>query len=528
MRDRLVRNTAFNAAGRFWEAAVNLVLAAYIVPRVGLAGWGLWSLISIFTGYVALFDFGIGSGFTRYIAEYAARDERGRMSAVVTTGLAAYVVFGVLLCAVIWPLVEPLLWLIAWLTPQSAGWQDPALVDEVRFLLRGGLVLFAFSNCIAPFTAIQTGLQRMGVTNVISFGASLLKIAVTVAFLEAGLGVRGLLYAQGVVLGAFSVAAVLVAFRLAPGLAVAPRHLSRDALGVLFQFGWRAQVARLSNLIAFQTDKLVVGVVFGQLGLVGVYRVGEELASKMRQLPVLLLSAIVPAAADLEARGDAARLRLLYVRSTKYVAAVTVPLTVFVAGASEPLIRAWMGDIPGLETAAWVNRIITLGYLANILPGAGTGIALGMGRPGLQMTAGLIEMTGNVTLTIALVLTMGFYGIPLGTALAMGLSCAWFLRAMRPLVDVGGWDLIRTTLLWPLVAALPGLACCLGASWWTAGTSGRATSAVAVLGAGVALAVSYAALLYCSPFFDAYDRDFARQYAAARFRLPARFTEGSP
>jgi len=527
MRDRLVRNTAFNAAGRFWEAAVNLALAAYIVPRVGLAGWGLWSLISIFTGYVALLDFGIGSGFTRYIAEYAARGERERMSAVVTTGLAAYLVFGLVLCAVVWPLVEPLLALVAWLTPGTGGWRDPALVEEVRFLLRGGLLLFAASNCIAPFTAIQTGLQRMGVTNAISFAASLLKIGATVVFLELGLGVRGLLYAQAVVLAAFGVAAVVAAFRLAPGLAVSPGHVRREALGVLFQFGWRAQVARLSNLVAFQTDKLVVGAVFGQLGLVGVYRVGEELASKMRQVPVLLLSAIVPAAADLDARGDAARLRMLYLRSTKYVAAVAVPLTVLVAGASEPLIRAWMGDIPELEKAAWVNRILALGYLANILPGAGTGIALGMGKPGMQMTAGLIEMTGNVTLTVVLVLTLGFYGIPLGTALAMGLSCTWFVRAMRPLVDAGAWELMRTTLVWPLVAALPGLAGCMGAAWLTAGTPGRMASAVAVLAAGGFLALSYTALLQRTPFFDAYDRAVMRQYAASRLRAPARSTEGS-
>jgi len=52
----IARNTAFNAAGRMWEAVCNIVLTAYIVPKVGLAGWGLWGLISVFTGYVALFD----------------------------------------------------------------------------------------------------------------------------------------------------------------------------------------------------------------------------------------------------------------------------------------------------------------------------------------------------------------------------------------------------------------------------------------------------------------------------------------
>ena len=39
VRKTLVRNTIFNAGGRLWEAVCNILLVAYIVPRVGLAGF---------------------------------------------------------------------------------------------------------------------------------------------------------------------------------------------------------------------------------------------------------------------------------------------------------------------------------------------------------------------------------------------------------------------------------------------------------------------------------------------------------
>ena len=51
MSDRrtIARNTAFNAAGRIWEAVAAIGLTIYIIDRVGLEGFGLWSLVAVFT-----------------------------------------------------------------------------------------------------------------------------------------------------------------------------------------------------------------------------------------------------------------------------------------------------------------------------------------------------------------------------------------------------------------------------------------------------------------------------------------------
>jgi O-antigen/teichoic acid export membrane protein len=210
VRSTLVRNTTFNAAGRIWEGLCNVVLTAYIVPRVGLSGWGLWALVGVFTGYVALLDFGMNSGLAKYIAEHAARKERDALSAVVSTGFFFYLVFGVALVAVGWMCVDPLLSLVSRLSPEHTRTLAEAdLLDEARFLLRWGLVLFALSNCVAAFTAIQTGLQRMGITNAISFVASILKVIATVVLLETGHGVRGLLYTNALVLAYFPRCALL-------------------------------------------------------------------------------------------------------------------------------------------------------------------------------------------------------------------------------------------------------------------------------------------------------------------------------
>ncbi|GAG39120.1 unnamed protein product, partial [marine sediment metagenome] len=245
------------------------------------------------------------------------------------------------------------------------------------------------------------------------------------------------------VLAVFAVASVAIAHRLAPSLRVSPGAMRRGAMRKLYSFGWRAQIARLSNLIMFRTDALVVAVVFKFFGMVGLYDLGVRAANQVRQIPALVVSALVPAASDLDARAEHDRLRRLYVISSKYLAVLTVPFVLFVVGAAGPLMRTWMGEKRDLAMATWVLRIIAFGYLANLLPGAGVSVALGKGRSDVQMKAGLLGIFSNILLTVVLVYAMGFYGIPIATAVSMFVSWAWFSRAMRQVIGVGALELLR-------------------------------------------------------------------------------------
>lgn len=518
MSDRrtIARNTVFNALGRVWEAVAGIGLTAYTIDRVGLEGFGLWSLVALFTGYAALFDFGVSSAFTKYIASFATRGDRKGVSAVVSTGVYFYALLGVLFVALGWPLIDVLLRgtleLMRVLNPgHGQVIATNALWEEARLLLRGALILFAAGNCAAPFSALQSGLQRMGLTNLIGFAASLVKVVATVIFLEADLGVRGLLYTSGVVFVFTTAVSVVTAYRIYPGLRCNPWMMEGTIFKVLLSFGWRSQVARLANLINFQTDRMVVAVASGgDMDLVGLYRVGEDLAAKVRQAPVLMVSALVPAVSSLDARNDQERLRTLYLRSTKYVAAVTAPAALYVLASAEMLLSLY-ADKSSLGQAGWVARIIILGYVMNVLPGPGVSIALGKGNAGLPMVAGLISMAGNIALTISLYWMVGFYGIPLGTALALGLSTLWFFAAMRREVAVPPLRLLRASLLWPVLAALPGFALCAGANWALAGYDDRIVNLLVAAGCGGIFLLSYGACLRQAPFLDRYDVAFLRE-----------------
>ncbi len=518
VRSTIARNTVFNAGGRLWEAAISLVLTWYIVLRLDTAGWGLWSLVGVFTAYAALFDFGVSAGFAKYIAEYAARKEARRLSAVLSTGLFFYFVFGAAIVAAGWVAVDVLMdWVVA--PRASARTGVTPNIAELKFLLRGALILFAANNCLAPFMAAPIGLQRMGLSNGLSIISSALKLAVTVAFLETGFGLPGLLYTNAVVLLVQGAASIALAYWLMPGLRIGLSEITRSCMGELFSFGWRAQVAKLANLVNFQTDRLIIVWFYGNLGWVGLYRLGEELAGKMRQAPALLVTALLPAASDMDARGQQEELRRLYLVSTKYMASVSVPLAIYFCAAADILMHAWLGNREGLDTAAWVLRILVIGYLMNLLPGPGVSIVLGKGRADLPMYAGIISTAGNILFTIGLVYGIGFYGVPLGTTFGMLISTMWFFWVLRKHLALSSTELMRVAVAWPALASLPGASVCLMAQWILSGQGGHLPN---LLGAGATAAIFgmlYVVTIGRTPFLDAFDVTFLETTLHAK-RLP--------
>jgi membrane protein EpsK len=452
----LANNTLFNALGRSWDALLGLILTAYIVYRLGADGYGLWSVVAPFIGYAALFDIGLGGGYSKFIAEHAAHKDYKKMSEVVSTGLFFYLVFGLCFLAITWALISLLLpWALGTGIFDSGDLARDGIVEDIVFLLHWGVAIFVLSNCLAPFNSIQAGLQRMGVTNAISGICVVIKCVATVYFLETGFGVRGLMYSNIIVTMIFGLMTIGAAYRLCPQLRVRPANISRERFRSLFSFGWQTQVSRLANLVMFETDILVITLFLQDLKLVGLYRLGVEIVNKMRQVPVVLLTALMPAVSDLDAREQESQLTDLYYRVTKYLAIVTFPLAALIFGSADFIMNAWQGVEHDWGISVWVIRILVIGYVANILPGVGIAVVLGKGRPDVQMKSGLISMSANIALTLALVWGFGFWGIPIATALSMLISWAWFLSAIKTVLDVSTAQLVKNSVNGAFVASIP-------------------------------------------------------------------------
>lgn len=501
---KILKNTVYNAIGRFWGIAVAVVMAPYIINNVGIERYGIWAFVGVLTGYFSLLDFGVGTSFVKYIAEYYAKRDHENISRLISTGVIFYLGFAALVIPLSFLVIDPLL----------RFFSIPAeLYSEAFFVFQVGVMLFAVSGAVNAFQSIQGGLQRMDISNSISIIISIPMIAGTVYVLESGYGLRGLILNNVVVLALSCVLNVFSGFRLLPGLSLSPRLFCREMFKRLFTFGYKLQFSRIADLVVFQADRLLIAY-FLNLSSVGFYQLGSTMAQNMRQLPLLLVSAILPAASDMDAKKEHEKLRELYFRGSKYLVLVSFPLVFFTIISAPLIMFIWMGS--GYEKSAWVIRVLAGGYLVNLLAGVGTSIGAAIGKPEFQMGAAIVSGVTNIILSVALISLFGFLGAALSATIALVLGPLYFFVKLHAQLGVSTRDLIRRIVLLPLAACLlPAVTAWLVNSGFI--PVGRALTRLAALQIfvveGAAFSGVYIAIILIVGYLDDYDRGVLRKLA---------------
>jgi O-antigen/teichoic acid export membrane protein len=438
---KIIRNTLFNVLGRFWSFALFFILTPYIIHHIGVERFGIWTIVSVLTGYLGLFDLGISTAFVKYIAEYDARREYEKINHVVNTGFLFYLIFSFVVIALTTTFIEPVL---AWFNI------PPSLYPEALFVACLGLVLFGVSNSFNVFGAIQNGLQRMDISNKLAMILSIPGVAGTVIALEGGYGLPGLMVNSALIVLVTSVINVFVAYRIFPGFQFSPLSMSnKETFRLLFTFGYRVQVAAIAGAIHFQMDKFLLAF-FLNVSRVTYYTVASQTASSVREIPLLLLRAILPAASEIDAGKNREALNILYFRSMKYIILIGVCLLTGTFLLADPFLALWLGT--GYETSAITLKILMAGYFFNILTGPGFFILNGIGKPQYGMRSSILAAVMNLSLGIVLVLGIGYYGVVIGTTLSMITAAIYFIVMYHRVMDVPLWDMGNKLFLKPLVS----------------------------------------------------------------------------
>jgi len=426
--NKIIRNTLYNGAARVWGIVVALFLTPYIIHRIGGERYGIWAIIGMVTGYFGLLDLGVETGFVKYISEFYAKNEYRRINQVVNTGIVFYTILMLVLLAVMALSTGPI---FSFLNISSA----PG--SEVMFVFWTGAVIFCLSNALSPLIAIQNGLQRMDIPNKVSVCMSVITVAGTVFFLENGYGLKGLVLTSALVFCCSGTVNVVLAFKIFPQLRLDPRLFTAKELARLFKYGYKLQISRFANLVSFQADNLLISHFLG-VGMVTYYQLGTTVIQQSRQGVLLLISALIPAVSELRAKNDVDRLEELYMRGSKYLVCLSVPLTVFLVLEAPLIMTAWMGK--GYGISAVVIQILAVGYCAATVTGVASAIAAGSGRTEIDMKFGLLMATMNLSLGIVLIMRFGLVGVLIATAVSLIVSSAYFMHLYHKKVSTVSLD----------------------------------------------------------------------------------------
>ena len=434
---KLITNTFFNLLGRSWSFLATLLLTPYILSHLNVGDFGVWVLLSVFISSFNLLDLGLGSSFVKYISTYYTHRDYGRINEALFSGLAFYGLFGVVLTVLGLAMEQTLF-----------QWFRLSGVSDVYLLV---LLSCSLQNIAVMFLSVLKGIQRMDKSNSVEIKASILNLIGTVFFLEAGWGLLGL------ATNAFinSLLALLLTLwtvrRAVPDIHLG-WHFNGSMLREMFGYGTKMQVSRLGGLICFQIDKLIISRFLG-IAAVSFYEVSSRLTSFMRAVPLVLISALIPATSELGARNDGTRILQTYKLASKYVAMLTVAMVAYLVLEARSMVYLWIGR--SFEQSILLIQILAIGYGVNVMGGAASQTGAGIGRPEFDMRSTMLLSVLNPILSLFLVREFDAPGAAAGTTLALVAAALYLLTTFhRNYVGDSVWRFLRDIHVRPIVSGI--------------------------------------------------------------------------
>lgn len=416
----IVRNAAANAAATVYMYLTGFFLVPVILHALGPDVYGgLWAIVGALTLSLGLLDLGAGTAYVAFIAERSARGDDEGVNTVVASGLAAGALLGGLILAVALLGGDLLL--------DLAGVR-PAMMEDARFVLRVSAAGLFLVNLLAPVTSILSGFQRIDLQSALSAGTQTLAVAGALAVLGAGFGVRGLALSN-LAAAALGAAATLVAGRrIFPALRISVSRVRPAVTTAMLVYGMNLFLSRLADIATFQIDRILALRFFGPAAST-TYDVSARLTGATRAIAGLLLGGLTPAFAGVDAREGRGKSLALYRRTMRYLVIVAAFLFGFVIARSEDLLGLWLG--PGVATSPVVVRLLAAGYFLNIITGAASAMAAGVGATDLYRRYGILVTVILVPLAFGGAMLFGLAGVAAGSALTLAVGGGVFIASFH-------------------------------------------------------------------------------------------------
>jgi O-antigen/teichoic acid export membrane protein len=519
---RLSRNVVSSVGAKILYLATRFALPPIILASITLEEYGLWALAFILIAYLGMGAFGVSNVYVRYVAQYHASGRTDRIGDLLSTGLVLVSVFAAVTLVALWfGLPSVLTW-----------FSVPEHLQSTAFvLLFGTVAVFMLDLSLGAFVYVLAGLQKIVLQNRIWIASFLLETLLVVAFMLAGLGVLGLLYAFAVRYALSISLSVWMCFRELPGLHLSPLRFNREHLRLYIGFGGILQISGLLSMFLRSVEKLIAGL-FINVQAVGLFDVAQKFPVMATSIPSSINAAYLPAATQMHVQGRHQELTELYLGGARQINLLTGFMMGFMAAFATPLITAWLGPNPDFALAPLILACFTLPFQLNVVTGAATNVYRGMERPVHELLYPISQLLLVVVLVGAGFALFGVetWVVVAGVAVAMILSALLYFIYTNRFLEVSQRVFLRQVLLPGLLPYFMGLGLLLLFTPWMASVSDdRLGSLAIVLAGGLAYVTAQSALLWFLQLTDT-EKVFLRtrvapiaaRFAAFRERVSTR------
>ncbi len=330
----LSRNISWNYVEAGVSAVVYFALTPFVVQRLGEIGFGIWILLKAIMYCLRFLDLGFCSALVKYTAEYAERRAWSKVNALVATTISVLVVAGIIALLgsgiVAWFLV-PTVFHVP---------QDRIAELQVATVLIGINLLIGFPG--SALHAVFAGRHRFDVLSGIAITVLLITTAGTVLVLSQGYGIIALVCVD--LVGTISSIGLFLVFlrRVVPEVRLRLGRLNGHAIRRIRGYSTWTSLNEILVEGSIEVEKLLLPTLLA-VSVLTPYTLITKISAVIFLAVEPITHTFFPLSSAYDASRDVTRLRMLLLRGTKVVMAISLPLAVAVASYGDRFLVAWIG-----------------------------------------------------------------------------------------------------------------------------------------------------------------------------------------
>jgi O-antigen/teichoic acid export membrane protein len=398
----------------FLQIVALMVLAPYVIHRLGDDQNGMWVVIVGFTDYLRLLILGIPMASVRYTAEHLAKKDMKSANRAIATCMAICVLLGIgawIVGAGFYFFFDA-----GYLHGGQAASLSPEMIDGARIAF--GIVMlqvgmgFAMRLPYGIFDAHNDFVLR----NLVMAGELTLRFALTLGLLWWRPSLVSLAIVQMICMLAEFVAMLVIVKWRYPGIRIGLRDFDKGLIGSILSFSIFTMILNVGALLAFRSDAAVIGRFLG-FSPATEFDNGNKFFEPMTQLLIAVGAVVMPMATRLKATGDVSELRHVFLKWSKICLSLVLLIGLYLMVLGPDFIGMWIAPRFIVPSGQVLQVLMASFFFYLPVRGVALPILMGLGKPKAPAIVFLVMGIVNLVLSIALVDSLGILGVAIGTAI---------------------------------------------------------------------------------------------------------------
>ncbi len=437
----IAKNTLYNLLGNVIPIIFAVAFIPPLIDGLGTERFGILSLAWMIVGYFSFFDFGIGRGLTKIVAEKIGLNHKEQIAKIFWSSILLMIAVSLVVAITISIYIPA----IANQFNISAKYKQETI--DTFFLLVFSIPIV---TTMAGLRGMLEAYQKFAIINLLKvfLGAFTFLGPLLVLMISNSLFwvVVFLIFTRIIIWVFYLVQCFKINEEIKKNI-----RFDLNAIKPVLRFSIWITIGNLIVPVIMYSDRFLIGVLISAYAIT-FYVTPYELATKLMMIPVALTGVLFPIfSAGFFSNPDSTK--KIFLRGVKFTFLIIYPFVLFIVSFAYEVINVWLGVEFAMKSAL-ILQLLAVGILMNSLSLVPNNFFQGIGKPKIPTLINLVEFPIYISLMWLFINLYGIKGAALTFMLMATVDAAAMYITARKLFRVRFESKIFILLFFILIAVL--------------------------------------------------------------------------